>query len=269
MRHLFTICCIALTGGLAFVPARAVDAQNVRLAAASTRPASPVVGEQVPSEDPSIKDFHSLGVVNGQLRLFRSASLSRDLFREAQANEAAARLEVRARMERLVKLGVRTIVSLEAPDPATAKKSDTPAEREARIRWCNTEKAEAAAAGIKYISHPIANAGAESLEDLSDAQVVNILDSTLEVIFKAADDGGVVFHCSAGHDRTGITAAYIRLKIQKWPVDQAIAEMRRLGHNWPKFSKNDGQTSWHEDHLRAIDRLLREQQAQGAAISRE
>jgi protein-tyrosine phosphatase family protein len=66
----------------------------------------------------------------------------------------------------------------------------------------------------------------------------------------------VLFHCSAGHDRTGIVAAYMRLKYQHWPVDQAIDEMRRYGHNWPKFSHDGGTSSWHEEHLRAIDKLL-------------
>ena len=46
------------------------------------------------------------------------------------------------------------------------------------------------------------------------------------------------------------------MKYQHWPVDQAIDEMRRLGHNWPKFSHNNGDSSWHEDHVRGIDKLL-------------
>jgi hypothetical protein len=75
-------------------------------------------------------------------------------------------------------------------------------------------------------------------------------------VFGDAKTGGVVFHCSAGHDRTGIVAAFIRIKYEHWPVDQAIDEMRRYGHNWLKFSNNGGTSSWHEDHLRAIATLL-------------
>ena len=41
---------------------------------------------------------------------------------------------------------------------------------------------------------------------------------------------------------------------EHWSVDQAIDEMRRLGHNWVKYSHNGGMSSWHEDHLRAITR---------------
>ena len=43
---------------------------------------------------------------------------------------------------------------------------------------------------------------------------------------------------------------------EHWPVDQAIDEMRRYGHNWPKFSHNGGVSSWQEDHLRAIAKLI-------------
>jgi hypothetical protein len=71
--------------------------------------------------------------------------------------------------------------------------------------------------------------------------------------------GGVAYHCSAGHDRTGIVSAFIRMKYQHWSVEEAIAEMRRLGHNWPKYSANGGESSWHEDHLRAIAAKLQEQ----------
>jgi hypothetical protein len=91
---------------------------------------------------------------------------------------------------------------------------------------------------------------------MTDQQVMDWADAITAEIFKDADNGGVVFHCSAGHDRTGIIAAYIRLKYQHWPIDQAIDEMRRLGHNWVKFSRNGGVSSWHEDHLRAIAVLL-------------
>ncbi len=65
------------------------------------------------------------------------------------------------------------------------------------------------------------------------------------------------FIAPAGHDRTGIVAAYIRLKYEKWPLDQAIEEMRRLGHNWVKYSANGGESSWHEGHLKAISEMLK------------
>jgi len=85
---------------------------------------------------------------------------------------------------------------------------------------------------------------------MSDADVCKLLDPISQEILNRAKDGGVLFHCSAGHDRSGIMAAYLRLKYQHWPVDQAIDEMRRFGHNWPKLSANGGVSSWHEEYLR-------------------
>ncbi len=51
--------------------------------------------------------------------------------------------------------------------------------------------------------------------------------------------------------------AYIRIKYQHWPVEQAVDEMRRYGHNWVKYSADGGISSWHEDHLRAIAEMLK------------
>ena len=64
-----------------------------------------------------------------------------------------------------------------------------------------------------------------------------------------------------------MVSAYIRMKYQHWPAEEAIAEMRRYGHNWTKFSKDGGQSSWHEAHLRAIEKLLKEQAAAATTAS--
>jgi hypothetical protein len=66
----------------------------------------------------------------------------------------------------------------------------------------------------------------------------------------AAGRGGVLVHCAAGHDRTGLVVAYLRITAGHWPVDRAIAEMRACGHNWPKYSSNGGTSSWHEEFLK-------------------
>jgi protein tyrosine/serine phosphatase len=154
-------------------------------------------------------------------------------------------------MKRLRDLGIRTIVDLEEPDPASIK-SNSPADVKAKLQWLSLERDAAAKCGIIVIYHPLENKGENSLETSSDAEAKKRLDSVCEQIFARLEDGGVLFHCAAGHDRTGITAAYIRMKYQHWSVDEAIDEMRRLGHNWPKYSKNGGVSSWDEDHLRAI-----------------
>jgi protein-tyrosine phosphatase len=118
------------------------------------------------------------------------------------------------------------------------------------------EKSAAEKVGITYVPYPMNNGGPDSLATMSDRQVMQWCDAVTTEIFKDANQGGVIFHCSAGHDRTGIVAAYIRIKYQHWPVEQAIAEMRRLGHNWVRYSNNGGIFSWHEQHLRAIAAML-------------
>ncbi len=226
--------------------------------APTTAPTTPhsLVGERIPSEDPAIKDFHSLGVINGQANLFRSASPVRDIVKKGAAPvDAAAIAEADARMKRLASLGIRTIIDLETPDPASIK-TNSASQVAAKLQWLSLERDAAARAGITLLYHPIENKGENSIKTMSDADVQKLLDNVTDDIFSHAKSGGVLFHCSAGHDRTGITTAYIRIKYQHWPVDEAIAEMRRLGHNWPKYSNNGGLSSWDEDHLRAIAQTL-------------
>jgi hypothetical protein len=160
-------------------------------------------------------------------------------------------------MRRLYGLGIRTIISLEDPDrPNEGGDPPNPAKAAALKRRVSLERMEAEQAGIRFVAMPMANAGPGSLQEMSDAQVVDLLNRVSDEVFKDAKTGGVVFHCSAGHDRTGIVAAFIRIKYEHWPADQAIDEMRRYGHNWLKFSNNGGISSWHEDHLRAMATLL-------------
>ncbi len=91
---------------------------------------------------------------------------------------------------------------------------------------------------------------------MTDRQVLDLVDPIAAEILADARTGGVLFHCSAGHDRTGLVAAYLRMKVQHWPADQADDEMRRLGHNWPKYSADGGVSSWHEAHLRGLADLI-------------
>jgi hypothetical protein len=219
---------------------------------------TPDVGEKIPSEDIAIPDFHSMGLLEGRVNIFRSASPTRDFVKSGKLNDEAIVNEAQTRMNRLKGLGIKTIVWLELPDPA-AKKEDTPEEVAQKEKIFALEKEYAQKAGIEILSRPIANAAYsdhKSLEEMTSLEVKNLLDSVSGEILAKSKDGGVLFHCAAGHDRTGIVAAYIRMKYQHWPAVEAIAEMRRLGHNWPKNSRNDGKTSWHEDHLKAIEGMM-------------
>jgi hypothetical protein len=220
----------------------------------STQPAQQTVGELVPSEDPVLKDFHSLGLIQGDLDIFRCACPVRDLGKKMATTQPTAHqlAEAVARMQRLYDLGIRTDISFLNPDAP-------PGDEDRGKSLKNTVALEEAAAkqvGLAYVAFPISNAGPGSLEDMSDQAVLTWLESVSAEIFTRAKTGGVVFHCSAGHDRTGLVAAYLRIKYEHWPVDQAVDEMRRFGHNWVKYSANNGLSSWHEDHLRAIAQIL-------------
>jgi len=204
-------------------------------------------GEKAPSEDPLILDFHPLGKINGQDNLFRSASPIRDMTKAGTYDPTgtAARAAADVRMKSLYARGIRTIISLEAADSSEDKSS-----------WMALEKAAAGDAGLTIVACPLANSGPDSFQVWSDQTVLAKLQAISDEIMKAAKNGGVDIHCSAGHDRTGIVVAFLRLKYQHWTADGVIAEMRFYGHNWPKLSANGGASSWHEDHLRAIARML-------------
>jgi Tyrosine phosphatase family len=216
-------------------------------------------GEQVPSEDALIPDLHSLGLINGQMNIFRCGCPVEEIVKE---NETATQPsddllpQAETRMMRLYELGIRTIISFQAPGTDNEGKAKRLAQEIA------LEKEAAKAVGIDYISRPIGNSGPNTLQTMSDEEVLKWLEGTSDEIFDAAKTGGVAIHCSAGHDRTGIVCAYLRMKYEHWSVDQAIAEMRRYGHNWIKFSSDGGKSSWHEQHLRAIAKTLEQDQPQ-------
>ena len=217
--------------------------------AVTTQPSAPVAVELVPSEDLQIKDFHSLGLIDGEVDIFRCSSPVRDLPTPDEARE---------RFQHLYSLGIRTVITLEDPNQPDEQKGnsiDQTRLEQAKERYALEQQA-AAQTGITLVNHPMNNAGPNSFQTMTDAQVKDWLDTVTQDVLQRAKTGGVVFHCSAGHDRTGMVAAYIRIKYEHWSVDQAIDEMRRDGHNWRKFSNNGGISSWHEDHLRAIAKML-------------
>ncbi len=222
--------------------------------APATRPTATGSGiERVPSDDLVLKDLHSLGLVNGQLKLFRCASPVRDIAKAMTTTQPSdeQQHEARVRLQRLYDLGVRTDVSFQDPSGSSDEGKGSELNRSATL-----EKAACDAVGIQFVSRPMSNSGPHSMQTMSDEEIQKWLDEVTGDIFTAAKTGGVAFHCSAGHDRAGIVTAYIRIKYQHWPVDEAIEEMRRYGHNWVKYSADGGINSWHEQHLRSIAKTL-------------
>ncbi|MGA3068099.1 MAG: tyrosine-protein phosphatase [Tepidisphaeraceae bacterium] len=220
----------------------------------TTQPIQQKVGEQVPSEDPVLKDFHSMGLLNGQLNIYRGACPVRDLGKKMATTHPSPQdlTAADARMQRLYDRGIRTVISFQNPSAPAGDDNKAKATK----ATVALEQAAAKQVGLTYIPFPISNSGPNSLQTMSDQAVLTWLQSVDTEIFARAKTGGVFFHCTAGHDRTGLVAAYLRIKYDHWPPDQAIAEMRRLGHNWKKFPDATGLSSWHEDHLHAIALIL-------------
>ena len=199
-------------------------------------------GDKIPSEDSTLKNFHQVGIGLYGGKLFRGASPVRELAKSSaapledpQIMEAAGQI-----MAHVKALGINTIISLE--DPADTEKNGKKSFSFA------LEKAAARPAGITLLSHPMNNA---DFRDMSPEAILAWLKGVEKDINASVKKGGVLFHCAAGHDRTGLVAAYLRITISKWPVERAIAEMRDLGHNWPRYSSNGGKSSWHEEFLKS------------------
>ena len=207
---------------------------------------------KTPSDDAVIKNLHSLGLINGQTNIFRCASPVMDVAERMKTVTPTDEdlKSARERMQRLRDLGVRTVISFQHQDPP--KVNETNPERIAVA----LEQIAAKNVGLAYVAYPLSNKGKNSFEDMSDDAVIKLLDPISEDIFKFAKTGGVAFHCKSGKDRAGIMAGYLRLKYQHWTAEEAIAEMRRYGHVWNKFAKDGATNSWHENHLRAIAKIL-------------
>ncbi len=151
----------------------------------STQPAQQIVGEQVPSDDAVLKDFHSLGLVDGEVDIFRSACPVRDLGKKmatTQPTDAEIDAAV-ARMRRLRDLGIRTDISFLNPEAG----ADDDKSIQATV---NLEQAAANEVGLNYVAFPISNAGANSLEEMSDQDVKNWLDRVTAAILKTPKAAG-------------------------------------------------------------------------------
>jgi Tyrosine phosphatase family len=211
------------------------------------------VGEKIPSEDSIVPDFHSMGLIDGRNNIYRCACPVRDLTKHMTTTQPTDVEYAKAlsRMQHLYKLGIRTDISFQNPNQTGHDE-----EKDNVAAAVNLESSTARAAGIIYVACPISNSGPNSLQTMSDQAVLLWLRSVAKQIFQSSARGGVIFHCTAGHDRAGLVAAYLRMKYQHWSAEEAIAEMRRLGHNWPKFSADGGISSWHEAHVRAIATII-------------
>jgi len=185
--------------------------------------------------------FHAVDLGTTGIKLYRSASPVRALVkgRTVAPNDPETVKQAGQALSYIKAHGITTIVSLEDPiDEAKDGKQSVSVE---------LERSAAQSAGIAFHSHPMRNA---RFKDMAPKAILDWLKDVDADINASTPKGGVLIHCAAGHDRTGLVAAYLRITVDHWPVDKAIAEMRALGHNWVKYSSNGGASSWHEDFLK-------------------
>jgi tyrosine-protein phosphatase SIW14 len=105
----------------------------------------------------------------------------------------------------LAKLGIKTVIDL----------------REAGDRT-EAEKKIVQAAGMRYLSFPLAGYGAPPTELV--AKVLSLFDD--------ASAGPVFVHCRRGADRTGTMVACYRIVHDHWENAKALVEAKACGMSW-------------------------------------
>ena len=105
----------------------------------------------------------------------------------------------------LARLGVKTVIDL----------------RESGSR-SESEKKSVEAAGMHYLSFPLAGYGAPAEE----------IVTKLLVLFDDTSAGPVFIHCRRGADRTGTIVAIYRIVHDHWENAKALAEAKAFGMSW-------------------------------------
>lgn len=105
-------------------------------------------------------------------------------------------------MERLVALGVKTIINLRDDDEKARTEADA-----------------AKTAGIHYFNVPLKRFGRPN--NLEVARILSLIGDK---------ENGIVFvHCHKGEDRTGLIIALFRISHDGWSAHDAIQEAKRFG----------------------------------------
>lgn len=136
------------------------------------------------------------------------------------------RIEEESQLRLLKRLGVKTILNLQGGDLNSIYGPLIPLfEKGERLEVRQEEKAWADRNGFLWANLPL-----NSLSEVSRSQaklirqaVAMIQDPRLQPVY---------VHCEHGIDRTGLVVALLRIKVQRWPVERAYAEMEANGRNW-------------------------------------
>jgi tyrosine-protein phosphatase SIW14 len=87
----------------------------------------------------------------------------------------------------------------------------------------------------------VEKAGMRSLEVPMEMSTLGLKEKVDMVVALMADPANhpVFVHCREGRDRTGIVVAAFRMKVEKWPLADAEAEMHSFGFNdiWVHFKR--------------------------------
>lgn len=96
-----------------------------------------------------------------------------------------------------------------------------------RGRWFRKQRAYCARAGIDLAHLPFSDAATPPAE---------IFERFLALVADPARRP-VLVHCEQGFHRTGILCAAYRVRCEGWPVDEALAEMRRCGFEYERAKR--------------------------------
>jgi tyrosine-protein phosphatase SIW14 len=107
--------------------------------------------------------------------------------------------------QELAKLGIKTVIDLREPGERSV-----------------SEKKIVEAAGMRYVSFPMAAFGAPP-----DSVVAKVI-----ALFNDAAAGPVFVHCQRGSDRTGTVVAVYRMVHDHWENAKALAEAKMFGMSW-------------------------------------
>jgi len=88
-----------------------------------------------------------------------------------------------------------------------------------RGRWFRRQKRYCQARGVRLVHLPFSD---------SDPPPPQVFDQFINIVLDP-DSRPVLVHCEQGFHRTGLLCAAYRVRVQGWPVEQALKEMEAFG----------------------------------------
>lgn len=130
--------------------------------------------------------------------------INEQLYRGAQPLEGG--------LERLVALGVKTIVNLRDDD-----------------KRARDEERAAIGLGLRYFNIPLKSYARPDAKEIE--RILSIIETS--------ENQPVFVHCKRGSDRTGTVIAVYRIRHDNWTAAQALQEANTRGMRWIEFEMKD------------------------------